>query len=651
MKLLSIILCIYILFATINCIAADEMPNVTSTSDFITVRVKDQNISLSLTNGTLTYQTLQGSWNISGSFLSDKGEGWDPLSSADGKPVIKKGKDYVTASAVFPITDKRKLTVELSAYKGIPAVFVVTRLTRLDCTRGEYYFWQTGINFNSFISPGFTGDEETKVDPKDWQAYDNKDWMLLRSNGTSTVMVMPGAKTGRSPGENGSLYFHAVPASYNVSPGGYQNCSFGLANASSVAEAREIYSQAVERKVPALGFIPGVEKPAYGDKSPGWLQKAENYTLYYQPAATWTDELFNSKLKYYPLIVGSTPDKKALNMCHKAGIKLLVYVNYMELLDTERLIKGGREVYYEWSESIDHDSRDLKNHPDWFCRDNSGNIMRSAFAVNTNNPGLHYTCFHQKGLQEAAIKQIKLIMEAGYDGVFIDNAMSVPDCYGDKFSKHKHTPGMSNTKMYEELQKKIYTTVKSFGNDRIVMQNGMLPSHWSYCDSWMAESMPFNTGKMSNDWSELRWMGIEHKGAQEHGKVPVILPYLAEMPTDKLKDSALFSMAYGRLYGFLWTDCMALLDRPETSEFGRELCSMKLGNPVGDIEQPKRILFREFKHGFAFLNPTKIPVTITIPDNTRSTYKNVGFNETIEAKTKKLTITIPPESGRALLRI
>ena len=73
-------------------------------------------------------------------------------------------------------------------------------------------------------------------------------------------------------------------------------------------------------------------------------------------------------------------------------------------------------------------------------------------------------------------------MDLGVDGIFIDNCAPVSECYGDKFGKHKHLDDKTNTEMYYELLKKIYPVVKSYGNDKIVMQNtGILPDHWSYC--------------------------------------------------------------------------------------------------------------------------------------------------------------------------
>lgn len=192
-----------------------------------------------------------------------------------------------------------------------------------------------------------------------------------------------------------------------------------------------------------------------------------------------------SKLKVFPCISGRTPDKAALEKCHRNGIRLTHYVCYTCLLDTEQQVREGGSVYSEWSESIDCETRDLKDHPDWKCMDKDGNVQEDAWGQSFHHPGLLNTCLHQPGLHEAAVRQVTILMEAGYDGVFVDLAGPTVECYGPKFGKHDHEhPDWPNTQAYEELLRKICETVKSYGEDRIVIQNtcvSLMPSHWAWC--------------------------------------------------------------------------------------------------------------------------------------------------------------------------
>ncbi|MEI6501155.1 MAG: putative glycoside hydrolase, partial [Armatimonadota bacterium] len=366
-----------------------------------------------------------------------------------------------------------------------------------------------------------------------------------------------------------------------------------------------VYEQARSRQVAALQpWLRPDEKWDYGKPAPAWLRDAEVYNLYYRNAAQWTDEVVSTKLKGFPLIVGSTPDPAALERCHRQGIKLLHYVVYTCLLDTALQVKEGGQVYSEWTESVDNESRDLKNHPDWVCLDKDGKAQHDAWGMEHGHKGLLNTCLHQRGLREAAVRQVRMLMERGYDGVFIDLAGPTVECYGDKLGKHQHEhPEWSNTQAYEELLKAIYGEVKRFGDDRIVMQNtctGIIQSHWASCDSQMLEAVPYAAGSTALRMTapELLWTTLRQADAVKAGKVPVILPYFGGVADlQAVKAAALNSYAWARVSGFLWADGFGLGDLKGLESFSRELYSKRTGKPTGPLTFDEHGLRRPFKDG------------------------------------------------------
>lgn len=408
-----------------------------------------------------------------------------------------------------------------------------------------------------------------------------------------------------------------------------------------------------------LAPMPGRQvfhKTRYGQTAPGWLRESECYNLYYRPSAQWTDAVVQNRLRPFSWIIGSTPDKAALDRCHRQGIKLLHYVCYTCLLDTKMQVEGGREVYSEWKESIDCENRDLSKHPDWVCIDKEGKVQHDSWGMSFNHPGLLNTCLHQKGLQEAALRQVRMLMEMGYDGVFVDLAGPTVECCGPRFGKHTHPdPGKSNSQAYEDLLRGIYETVKGYGRDRIVAQNtcvSVMPSHWSHTDAQMLEAFPYGTESTQRlpKWQELQWVAATHGAAVRNGKALILLSYFSKFTAENVREPALFSLAYARLIGFLWADGLTLSEIAGNQAFADALYRVRLGKPVGEVKTADRVLYRRFENGFAVLNPTKATVEFSLPVPHKGPVVDVGDDQRLTPMGGRLVLKMLPESGRLLLR-
>lgn len=563
-------------------------PTVEKSATAWTLRQGACSLSVSLADSLCTFRSPAAEFTITPSL--QLGDGWTKSLASGPAPRVTTLRGQTTLTVTRDVPEDRQLVTVVTAYDGLPAIFVTTKLRVLTGTKSQYYFLQTSLPCDQYLTVGAAGPATVTLDKTVWRSLPWQPWWYLpRDRGG--VAILPTNAAGTAPGQGSPLFLHALPKGAQLSVGDSLDASFGLASVADASAAAALYEQARSRQVAALApWLRPDEKVDYGQPAPQWLRDAEVYNLYYRNAAQWTDEVVSTKLKGFPLIVGSTPDPTALERCHRQGIKLLHYVVYTCLLDTALQVKEGGQVYSEWTESVDNESRDLKNHPDWVCLDKDGKPQHDAWGMEHGHKGLLNTCLHQRGLREAAVRQVRILMERGYDGVFIDLAGTTVECYGNKLGKHHHEHlEWTNTQAYEELLKAIYTEAKRFGNDRIVMQNtctGIIQSHWASCDSQMLEAVPYAAGSTTLRMTrpELLWTTLRLADAVKAGKVPVILPYFGGVTDlEAVKSAALTSHAWARLSGFLWADGFTLQDCKGLEDFSRDLYLRRTGKPTGPL--------------------------------------------------------------------
>ncbi len=627
----------------------------------LTIVNSGQSVSADLRNGILTFETDNRAHKFIANVLDD-GD-WAHPTAAIGSPNILEDERKISASITYPVAGKRELTIKISAYKGLPGIFVRTKLRNLGSTRTEYYFWQSDVTFDHYFTK-INGKIDSKtVDKSEWKRFGFLDWIYLPAEKNGVAIVSTG-EIGRSPGDSGSIYFHAFPRSRTLATGESLYAGFGLLEVDSLEKATDFYDSVIARNVKEVSRdYQKDEEPSfdYGKPAPEWVAREGVYNGFYYDKSKWTDSNIKNWLKNFPLIVGVPHDKETINRCQKAGIRVIAYVNYMELLNTEIELKANGTLYYEWTSAAKSDSFDMAKNTDWACIDKQGNVVMSTWGAQNGHPGLTYTCFHQKGLWEAAIAQVRALMEMGADGVFIDNAMHVADCYGDLFGKHKHADhSKTNTDMYEQLLSEIYNTVKSYGDDKIVMQNSnIIRSHWLYSDAQMWESAVFGSGmkEYNHTWEEMKYFGEMHSQAMKKGKVPVILSYVNAQPNDKKIDAALFSYAYARIYGFLWADWFTTAFKsyeeinyvPEEHAAVLELYSARLGNAKSDLQIVSGIMLRRFENGWVLLNPADEIKKTRFSTEEELELLDVGYGRVLSTSDKGFEIEMAPKSGRVLV--
>lgn len=631
---------------------AEGVASVTVEEGALVLRTGEQSLSVAREGGALTLATRFGGATLEASILHRTG--WTKPGGGAWPPSVRQEGEVAVARITYPVPDDRQLVLELAAWSD-PAPFVVTsRLLRTRSTADDYYYWATSLSFDHYGAPGPDGPQRIECLPDEWDPIPWRPW-LFAPLGEGGIAVLPTNVSGRTPGAEGTLFLHALPRNGVIGPGDALEARFGLGGAATEGEAAGLASHLAEANPTALAPWDDPESlPTcdYGAPAPSWLTGADHVNGYYRPAAQWTDEVVRERLSSAPLVIGSTPNRAALERCHGAGVRLLHYVTYTCLLDTEMQVREGGHVYPEWSESLDCGTRDLALHPEWTCIDAAGGIQHDAWGLSFHHPGLLNTCLHQEGLQAAAERQVGMLTDLGFDGVFVDLAGPTPECYGPGFGKHTHPSERTNTEAWEDTLTRIYAAAKARGQDRVVIQNGVtyaIPGHWASCDAQMLEGLPYryDSTELGPSWPEMLWHGRRAQEAARHGKTTVILPYLGAFDAATVREPALLSYAFARLFGLLWADYYSLLDVPGAEDLARAVYGLRLGAPLEDAGRQGSVWVRRFERGAVVLNPGLWAVTaeLDVPGDVRIV--DLGYGE-VAPTAGGIALALPSLSGRVL---
>ncbi len=624
-------------------ISTHAAPTLDATPDAVTIRSGTQTLTVHLADGTLRVDTPYGSYDLTASINSHSG--WVHPGQASAPPKTYTGPASVAALITFPVPGDRTMTLHIDAYPGIDAVFAKSGVTGQFGASRDYCFWSWKQKLDGCTLAN--GPETIAPDAK-LTRFPACDWAYLPGE-TGGLAVMTSGIVGAMPGEP---FINALPRWRFLRPGETLDIGFGLAGVADATEAAALSKLARAKAIPTLKRFSAVKeaKIDYGSPAPDWLRNADMFNGWYRE---WTDGMISDWMKGFPLIVGVPASKSMIEKAHEAGLRVIVRVNYMELQNSEVHIASKGSLYRQPDEATPADLLDLAEHPEWTCIDSDGNPRRSNWGISQDIPGLFSTCFHQADLRQNALTQVCNIMNLGADGVFIDNAVPVYECFGAKLGKHEHPDAAdTNTEAYELLQREIYKLVKTFGPDKIVMQNsGIASSHWAYCDAQMWEGFRFDANHADpvDDWPDLQYAAEEHAEAVRHGKVPVVLSYFSKVPADRRREAALYTYAYTRLHGWLLSDWFDLTKSPENHMLARAIYSIRLGKPLSDAKPIGDLLYRAFENGIVVLNPTKASLSTAIPTAHDGQLSDVAYDRDLSALDGSVTLEMAPESGRVLL--
>lgn len=625
-------------------VAADA-PTLFVSKDVMAIRSGRQKLTVRLADGVLQLETPYGNRELTVNIESSKG--FVRPTRVIAAPKAYRASDLVTAVVTLAVPDDRKMVLRISAYPGVPAVFVKSGVTGQFGGTRDYYFWSWDGAVDSYSAPGKTGPEEKKTSPGVTR-FDRTDWVYFPGN-TGGLAVLTNGIVGYRPNQP---FINALPRSRFLRPGETLDVGFGLAGVASAADAAALSKTARARSVATLKPVSLTKQTRvdYGKPAPDWLRNSALCDGWYSGLG---DEMIGGWMKDFVLVVGIPADKALIARAHEAGLRVIVSVNYAELHNSEVQMQAKGKVYRDPDEATPADLLDLAKHPAWTCIDSEGNDCRSIRGISQDVPGLFSTCFHQADLRHNALTQALNIMNLGADGVLVDSAGPPSECYGPKSGKHTHDdPYETNTGAAEELEKELYKLVKGFGEDKVVIHSsGILPSHWAYSDAQMWDGVrpEDKSPEQANNWAEFRYQAEEHADAVRHGKVPVILSNLSSLPADKRTEGVLYNYAYTRLYGWLMADWSDLTQSPENQKLANSIRSVRLGKPLGEVQYSGDVLYRAFEKGVVALNPTRAAVSANLPTSRSGELTDVAYDRKLSASAGAIKLEMSPESGRVLL--
>ena len=566
-----------------------------------------------------------------------------------GPPETFQSADTNEVTLRYGIPGERQFTLKIVTLNGTPGAIVTGTLENLGkSNRVEYYFWSWDSTTPDIVTPN----GKKSANPKEWSVFEPTPWKyVMEGNDGAGWALATECVVGRGATESAMAmgYLHQLDRFQEIAPGGKYTVSFAAAWVPD-AKSAEGFGNTINRL--QKGEMVEV-KVDYGKAAPDWA-RTPLAGGYYRPCTgdfekNWSDEVIQKQLKPWPWIIGSTPGPEVLKRMQAAGIPLLHYVIFTELLDTDAQVKGGSKVYPEWYESVLNEERDLAKHPDWISIDEAGKRRRALFGLMNNHPGLLNTCFHQKGLMQAIEKQVRTLMERGYNGVFVDLAFSTPECYGPKFGIHEHAePNKTNTDKYMEALDMIYRVVKEYGQDRIVVLNGALDSNWKRADAVMWESAIYEPGKAQQvqTKAELIARGKKYAKAVAAGKVLVQLSFCG--PKDKEAwHRSLYTYCYARLFGFTWSDYNEMYE--VDPEKALRLYSLRLGEPLAEaVEIEGGVWRRDFPHAVVLWNGDDKPANVNLAAPGKTELRNFADAAIFIGKDGVFNLTVPAHSGMIL---
>lgn len=401
--------------------------------------------------------------------------------------------------------------------------------------------------------------------------------------------------------------------------------------------------------------------PALAQPAPDWLRNAEMVTSWDRENKT-TDQ---KRLSGIPLLI-NVQGKAGIDDAHAKGFRGIPYTSSMDGFVDERGIppRTGRfPIRPETSNAllVDQDGRFVDT------------LMDGTYRLHRK-----LVCANSTTFQKVMMEFLREDMDAGMDGLFIDNVSARrAECYGDGlkigYSSRYHTilaearnvkfqdprlsdvpvhqhiyPGRSHDYAFRQWLLKVREMVKSYGPDKITLINGGV-EYADCADGTMIESYICSwawKGRRLN-WQQLKDLAGKYGPYLSKGGVVVALSYLGQTQST-VKDDAFFCYAAARLSGFIWSDYRTLGDDPATilyrSHPGPAVTPVLAASPG--------VEYRWHRDGLIAINGTDQPaeLKLTVPAaQAGRVMSDLYEDRKIPIRGGKLSLSMPAQSGRIYL--
>ncbi len=365
-----------------------------------------------------------------------------------------------------------------------------------------------------------------------------------------------------------------------------------------------------------------------GESAPDWLVDSETYAEGFRDG-DW-EALAASKVAF---ITHCPVNREFFDRCHALGIRCFPYV-----------------TFYQGFATMTYEGVNLKDHPEFIEVDPDGNLKRTGFWESEDAKNMYTTCPNVQAYQDAMAAWVRMIMDTGADGVFVDNLSSRAPCAGPKFGKHEHLCEDQN-QAFALLLKRVREVIKSYKPDGAVLGNSANPptlpkEFWKYLDAEMLESYicTWVSTERWFDWHD-HWnkAGKDLQPYVKAGKQIQALSYLGHTPYGVFED-ALFCYASARLAGFVWSS------GPIPNDDVARLHRLRLGKALTEEQEENGIHYRVFERGMVAVNPDRdMPARITIgPPMPGKRFYDIAASAIVDTSATG-TLEVPAYAGRVYL--
>ncbi|MFA6716972.1 MAG: hypothetical protein WCS27_16450, partial [Victivallaceae bacterium] len=394
------------------------------------------------------------------------------------------------------------------------------------------------------------------------------------------------------------------------------------------------------------------------------LTRAEKMGNQYMPEganAMTLEELKSAKIK---MLTHVPIEKEFLAAANQIGIKIMPYI------DLGKAVKSSGDPVLLRNPFWRAVDADTNQHPEWFCIKRDGKIRRPFNSANYH-PGFDQGCNNHQSLLAAQLKGIQELMELGCGGVFIDNAGSNYECFGEKLGVHKHdNPEKSNKQCYENAIRKVYKTIKAFGNDKMCVINaGLGPNLKGWGDITMIEGIIYSVAHVPGNKNEMGrqywrsaiiyWKNFRNDKANffllQRSLPRLSFSNLMDSCSDK--EAAFFSFAYSKLLGLEnWSvsPCRWLGDYGNflaRRDILRLLYRISdLGKPVSKVFLTDQYAHQAFKNCIVIANASDKTINITVPvKNLKPPLAELFSGKKLTLVKGNAEMTLPFQSGKIIM--
>ncbi|MDD2711117.1 MAG: hypothetical protein PHV34_24320 [Verrucomicrobiae bacterium] len=351
-------------------------------------------------------------------------------------------------------------------------------------------------------------------------------------------------------------------------------------------------------------------------------------------------------------------EKDFIKAARQAGVRILPYVSLYKASNSKDDPTCMRHPF--WKEV------DAAAHPEWLLIDENGKVKRPFDAPNYC-AGLEQSCCNHQALQDAYVKAVENVMQAGCGGIFIDNIHPTILCHGEKLGIHRHDwPDQNNSACFEKALKRVYETVKRHGSDKLCVINPSIgdPRWAEFGDYVMLECFIYKDQRKGDlnrrsyrhnpFWLDFPREYCSYSVFQRKGSL-VAQSYFADPCS--ADESVFFSFACSKLLGpRIWAATSSMWESDWSDRFGRRDMERRIyraqdmGKPLANPVIKTEYGLRQFEQASLIVNPLETTQTLEAPvEQLQPPLAELFTGQEVAVKAGKATLTLPPESARLVL--